>query len=215
MMKETATQNQPVKTPSEKKRNNAERRRSITVDSEIYLALKKMKDSMSDKLAGKTSFNMVIQALFQDHDDLINVRKELEDLKKETEETQNYIRDMLKLALSAKNQAQIIASPQFLPSNFPIESLNPPPPKTLSPPKKPSNYIPPDTGNLKKDYVAEITQLFTGEIIKPSDLIKITQPKHKDAEIKEIDEKTVVPDIFEKSTAKNFPKTIAEEDAHV
>jgi hypothetical protein len=215
MLNEQSTQNQPLKTPSEKNIGKEDRRKSITVDNEIYLALKKMKDSMSDTLAGKTTFNMVVQSLFHDHDDLLNVKQELESLKKETEETQNYIRDMLKLALSAKSQTQFIGSPQFMPMNLTTESLIPPPPKQLAPPKKTSNYIAPDTGNLKKDYINEITQLFTGEVIKPSDLIKITKPKHIDSEIKPIAEEAVIPDIFEKSTAKNFPKADPEEESNV
>jgi hypothetical protein len=193
-------------------KKTVDQRKSITVDSDMYLALKKLKDSMSDLLGGKTTFNMVIQSLFHDHDDLINVKQELEYIKKETEETQNYIRDMLKLALSAKSQAQII-----MPSNLQVDSLVPPPPKVNVPPKKPSNYVAQDTGNMKKDYINEITQLFTGEVIKPSDLIKITKPKHINSDIKQITEEAIIPDIFEKSTAKNFPKTSSEEeeDTHV
>jgi len=184
--------------------------KSISIDPQVYKSLLKLRAGMSNKMAGKITFNMVIQSLLQDSFDLINMKSELLTLKSEMDETQDYLKEMLKLALE-KPQPQYIpiaGAPQII--SGPIQPPPPPMAPQIAPPRAPPKaYIAPDTGDLKKDYVAEISQVFNGEIRKPSEIAKITQPKHINAEIKELDKEQiekVAVNIFEKSTAKNFPK---------
>ena len=184
--------------------------KSISIDPQVYKSLLKLRTGMSNKMAGKITFNMVIQSLLQDNTDLVNIKSELLALKSEMDETQNYLKEMLKLALE-KPQPQYIpiaGAPQII--SGPIQPPPPPMAPQIAPPRAPPKaYIAPDTGDLKKDYVAEISQVFNGEIRKPSEIAKITQPKHINAEIKELDKEQiekVAVNIFEKSTAKNFPK---------
>lgn len=183
-------------------------RKSISIDGQVYKTIKHMKDTMSRQSHGRFTFNMVIQSLLQDHMDLQNLRSELTLIKKEMEDTQNYLKEMLKLALTnSKPQVHYIpASGQPL-----IAPSHPAPPR--GPPKK-INYKAPNTGNLMKDYVKEIKQLFRGEILLPSSVVDITKVKHKDSKIKELEEDCLIPDIELVSVAKNF-KPIIEEESDV
>jgi hypothetical protein len=190
--------------------SNSMVRKSISIDGQVYNTIKKMKSTMSEKSHGRFTFNMVIQCLLQDHVDLQNLRSELELIKKEMEDTQEYLKEMLKLALT-NSKPQV----QYIPISSPPLSTPPsvPPPTTLAPPKK-INYKPPDTGNLMQDYVKEIKQLFKGDILRPSDVVGITKVKHKDSKIKELEEDCLIPDIELVSVAKNF-KPIIEEESNV
>lgn len=175
--------------------------RSISVHSDIYLTLRKMRTEMQEALGGRVTFNMVIQRLLNEHVDLLNVRGELKEIKSEAEETQNYIKQMLRLALETK-------SPLSINSNQPVLHEPPRPPEIKKVKRK--EYRAPSTGNLKRDYVQEISHLFTGEILKPSDVLNITKPEHQNGRIEEITDDTTVPDIFERSTARRFPKQVEE-----
>ncbi len=69
-------------------------------------------------------------------------------------------------------------------------------------PKPPSlpYHPPPNTADVKKDYQNEIKQVFNGtDIISPSQVMSLTQPKHKDALIKEIDEEKPLNSFVEKN----------------
>ncbi|TFG19584.1 MAG: hypothetical protein EU530_05820 [Promethearchaeota archaeon] len=180
-------------------------RKSISIDGQVYKSIKHMKDTMSQKSHGRFTFNMVIQSLLQDHVDLQNLRSELTLIKKEMEDTQNYLKEMLKLALTnSKPQVQYIpVTGQAL--------VAPPPPAPPRNPLKKINYTPPNTGNLMKDYVKEIKQLFRGEILLPSAVVDITKVKHKDSIVKELEEDCLIPDIELVSVAKNFKPLIEEE----
>ena len=170
-----------------------------------------MKEIMSQKSHGRFTFNMVIQSLLQDHTDLQNLKSELILIKKEMEDTQTYLKDMLKLALT-NSKPQV----QYLPisgQSFTASSPLPPPAPPHAPPKK-INYKPPNTGNLMKDYVKEIRQLFKGDILRPSDVVGITKVKHRDTQIKQLQEDYLIPDIELVSVAKNF-KPIIEEESDV
>ncbi|WP_457557088.1 hypothetical protein [Candidatus Harpocratesius sp.] len=90
-------------------------------------------------------------------------------------------------------------------------SLNSPPNATKSNAQYFSNKIPhykePNTGNIKNDYKKEITQIFKGNILKPSEIIQTTKPKHHLSKINEIDENFFIPLIDQISTAKQFKKS--------
>jgi hypothetical protein len=180
-------------------------RKSISIDGQVYNTIKHMKDTMSQKSHGRYTFNMIIQSLLQDHVDLQNLRSELTLIKKEMEDTQTYLKDMLKLALTnSKPQVQYIPL-----SGQSLATPSPPPVSSCVPPKK-INYNAPNTGNLMRDYIKEIKQLFTGKILKPSDVVGITNVKHKDSKVKELEENCLIPDIELVSVAKHF-KPIEEE----
>lgn len=180
-------------------------RKSISLDGQVYNTIKHMKDTMSKTSHGRITFNMVIQSLLQDHMDLQNLRSELALIKKEMEDTQSYLKEMLKLALmNSKQQVQYVQmTGQAL-------STPPPPAPTRGPPKK-LTYKAPNTGNLMRDYVKEIKQLFKGDILRPSDVVGITKVKHRESEVKELEENCLIPDIELISVAKNFKPIIEEE----
>ncbi len=180
-------------------------RKSVSIDGQVYKTIKHMKDTMSHKSHGRFTFNMVIQSLLQDHVDLQNLRSELTLIKKEMEDTQNYLKEMLKLALT-NSKPQV----QYIPVTGQTLAAPSPPAPPRSPPKK-INYKPPNTGNLMKDYVKEIKQLFRGEILLPSVVVDITKVKHKDSKVKELEEDCLIPDIELVSVAKNFKPLIEEE----
>ncbi len=81
-------------------------RSSIAVNGAILKILKQFREDLHAKLGGKITYNLVIQSLLQDRTDLVNLRKEMESIKKELEDTQTFIRDLLKQAIS--KPAQII-----------------------------------------------------------------------------------------------------------
>ena len=185
-------------------------RKSISIDLDAYETLKKIKNEITNKLGGRITFNMVVQSLINDHNDLINIKSEIVEIRNEANKTNEYIKDMLKLALST-SVATTNNNSGFIQSNNNTPMLKAPPtaPPVVSPPTKAPKkitYRSPNSGNLKKDYINEIKQVFNGSFVKPSDILKITKPKHLDSVIKEIDENTEVPDIFERSSAKNFKK---------
>ena len=183
-------------------------RKSITIDGQVYETIKHIKHTMSKHSHGRFSFNMVIQSLLQDHVDLQNLRSEIELIKKEMEGTQTYLKEMLKLALvNSKSQVQYI----------PISGQSPPSPPPTSPPRssqKKINYTPPNTGNLMRDYVKEIKLLFTGEILRPSDVVNITKPTHGNVPVNNLKEDYLIPNIELISVAKHF-KPLTEEESDV
>ncbi|MHA1111613.1 MAG: hypothetical protein ACTSRE_10960 [Promethearchaeota archaeon] len=183
-------------------------RKSVSIDGQVYKTIKHMKDTMSQLSHGRFTFNMVIQSLLQDHMDLQNLRSELTLIKGEMEDTQSYLKEMLKLALT-NSKPQV----QYIPVTGQPLAAPPPPAPPRGPPKK-INYKSPNTGNLMKDYVKEIKQLFKGDILRPSDVAGITKVKHKDSKIKELEEDSLIPDIELVSIAKNF-KSIVEEESNV
>ncbi|MHA1819130.1 MAG: hypothetical protein ACTSU2_16400 [Promethearchaeota archaeon] len=165
-------------------------KKKITIDGNVYKTLSKIRNDMSKKLGGRITFNMVIQTLIHDRIDLENMKKEFEQLKQEMDETQEYIKNMLELALQTpKTLPSVIAATGYIPTanlsgntQIPPSPPSPPKPPKAAIPKK-LNYVPPKTGDLKRDYVVEIKQLFTGTILKPSEILKITKPKHMNSKI--------------------------------
>lgn len=202
-------------------KNKVIKKSSISIERGIYETLKKIRNEMSFKLGGRVTFNMVLQSLLNDHLDLMNTSSELKNIQNETEKMQNYLKSVLKLALINTNQ-----QPQYIPiSGIQLYQNNTTPPPPSPYPIKNQNdislkynilskYNPPNTGDLKKDYVNEIKQIFNGVILKPSEVVKLTKPKHLDAKIEEIDEFYTIPDIFKRSIAKRFKK-IEVESANV
>lgn len=130
---------------------------------------------------------------------IFNLQKEL---KKENKKFQRKIRSLEKkfnleqtkrlsfaeniaLTLAKRPPAVIQANPSM--SQQTAVGIPPPPP-----PKRKA-YIPQHTQDIKKDYVHEIKQIFTGEVLSPAQVIQITKPKHLDAKVIEFTDDFEIP----------------------
>jgi predicted CopG family antitoxin len=193
-------------TPVSKKKKKIHSKRTVSVSDAVYTFLQNFKLELGDKLGGKISFNMVIQALINDHIDLQNVKSELKQIKTEADKTQEYIRDLLKTALSAQ--------PKYIPINQGNSSPPPPPPtsagiptiSSLKPPIKvlrkldvPSPESLKTDAEVKQAFEKEKRMVFNGQIRKPSEILAMTCPNHSKSDLKEFD--GVPPSLFQKSFA--------------
>lgn len=99
---------------------------------------------------------------------------------------------LLNMSRQPKAPVMMQANPMMVSNQL----VPPPAPPSLppGPPQPRLQYKPKDTGNLKQDYVNEVKMVFTGQIQKPSEILQLTQPKHKDSEVIEI---TEVPELIE------------------
>lgn len=193
--------------------------KAISINEETFKALERRKLEIEATLGGRATYSIVIRSLLNDHIDLENIRQEMEQIKEEAETTQEFIKEVLKLAVTSPASPAAIISPVF-PQNTGFINPPPPSPPSLSPPPPPTpqsppknnpngsnpqhsqtittiktNYKPPNTANLRSDYQKEIKQVFNGEILKPSEVLNLTQPKHKNAEIKELKEDAPIPEV--------------------
>lgn len=192
-----------------KKKSSSVSKKAISIDFSIYTILNQFKEDMEHRLGGTITFNMVIQSLINDRIDLDNTKSELLKIQKEAQETQLYIRQLLmkaidrpkSVAIPAPNPAHIPNYPPPPPpqSNLPLNSnsyiqqptLNS---NSISPSSLPSSptqpikpYKPPKaTKNVRNDLLTEVKTVFTGEILKPSDVLKLAQPTHAKSEIKNL-----------------------------
>lgn len=170
-------------------KSKAKQSKLISIDINTYNAICNIKNEMAKKFGSRITFGMVVQSLLNDRADLINTKKELEEIKKETEETQNYIKNMLQLALS--NKTTIVQSSADIP-----HVLNPPPPprvptiskEDMEKKMKIIQQMEDEKNKIKDIFVKELNVIFDGVQRKPSEIMEITRPKHKDAKIEEIDE---------------------------
>jgi len=162
--------------------------KSVRVTDEVHLKLQSIMQSYSIKTLGG-AINYAINQLFlteeekgKDDSSLIN------NLKKQIKVYKEMVEFYQKLELErAKHPIQIITSNSST-SNTPIPST----PKLKVPPRPPIKYK--NTGNIKKDYQTEIKKVFSGDTLKPSDILNITQPKHKNSDIKQLDEDAEIPE---------------------
>lgn len=160
-------------------------KKSISVESHLYALLKQWKTEMKQKLGGNITFSMVVQSLVNDRTDLQNTKTELVAIQKEAEETQTFIKQIL--LKSVERSTAPTQTITYVPSIAPNLPPPPPSPQQILPntppkPQEKKSYQPPkETANLKKDYHDEVKAVFTGEILKPSEILQLTQPKHKNA----------------------------------
>ena len=94
----------------------------------------------------------------------------------------------INLSQQAPSPVMMQANPTLISHPQTVNQLAPPPNPPPSPPLLRLQYKPKDTGDVRQDYVNEVKQVFTGEVRKPSEILQLTQPKHKDAEVIEITE---------------------------
>jgi len=94
----------------------------------------------------------------------------------------------INLSQQAPSPVMMQANPTLISHPQTVNQLAPPPNPPPTPPQLRLQYKPKDTGDVRQDYVNEVKQVFTGEVRKPSEILQLTQPKHKDAEVVEITE---------------------------
>src|SRR6056297_3428001 len=113
------------KTKKKKKKSKSYSSKSISVKPEVYNALKARKKDLKGDIGGRITFSMVVRSLLKDSVELENVKAELGRIKQEADETQDFIKKMLKKAISAPTQ--LVAIPQQMQA-APQQQYNMPPP---------------------------------------------------------------------------------------
>lgn len=136
----------------------------IHLNEEVYSDLKRLEDELSKKMGAKVTPSMVIKSLINEHENLNEIKKGLE-------ESQTYLKKMLELSLS---QRQVFIGSGMQMSSAP--ELHPPsPPKPILPKK----VLPTDDPDLKKNIVNEMKNIFTideqGHLMKASEILKQTK----------------------------------------
>jgi len=206
---------------------------SIHVSEETFHQLQSLRDIQAKEAGCRGSYNMAVKNLLSlktTHDQLQQKYDHLHESQSHQFEQENhYLKELLMQSLNTPKNYAVHPSPYPSPNPNPYSSpypnispypnsgslmpgspypgsvLNPPPGSSIPPPrKKISNYAPPNTKNLRSDYQKEIHQIFTGELLKPSEIVQTTQPVHVDSGIQEIAEDFCIPQIESISTAKRF-----------
>lgn len=157
---------------------------SIKVNRLIFEVLSKMKDNLSRQIGDKATYKLVIQVLLKEHYSIPHLKKEIEDLKKDLKVNKETQADFMKELLLQKSKQQYAPAP---PNGY---AQPQPPPPPLKIPKDPPRRIQSidlskikTPNDIKKALLSESKQVFTGKVLKPSQIIAITKPKHFDTEI--------------------------------
>lgn len=197
------------------------------MSEETFHQLQSLRDIQAKEAGCRGSYNMAVRNLLSlktTHDHLQQKYDHLHESQSHQLEQENrYLKELLIQSLSAPrnvpgyppsyptpypNGASLHGPPgSVLPAYFTqnVGNLGKPPTAPPSPPrKKISNYSPPNTANLRRDYKDEIQQIFTGDLLKPSEIVQTTQPEHVDSGIQEITDDFCIPRIDTISTAKRF-----------
>lgn len=158
---------------------------SIDVEPETKIFLDQMRVKYGTY---KAALRALIQNHLEDQANIMRLKKRINELEDESKEDKNAFRE---IALNnSKTPIMIPAQNPNMIQNVmlnPPGTLPPPPPK----PKQLTSYKAPNTGDLKKDYQKEVKTIFTGEILKPSEIIETTQPKFKETPVEYIDSQLV------------------------
>ncbi len=181
------------------KKKKKRKKKTITVDASVHNALTLMKEELRDKIGGRITFNMVVRNLLNNDIELKNVRAELKRIKKESDETQEFIKQLLTKAISTPTQ--VVAVPQ--PNNHGTHGMPPAPPPQSSyapsqagpappppPAPKPDLDVPeieiPETdAEVKNAFNEERKAIFDGHIRRPSEILAATKPEHASQKVKE------------------------------
>ncbi len=200
------------------KAHSKEKANSISTDQkrrlDFYDPLLQIKKKVEQSLRNTDKETLLLNSLVQKNKEVDDLKSAIKALQQKSSDDNQFLKDLLLKSLETPKMPQMMPPmyPQYLQpmtstfaQNNQQPGFSPPPPP---PPKKkavmPPNYKPPNTGNIKKDYVNEIKQIFSGEILKPSQVLQTTKPKHIEQEIEEFNEAFDIPSIELISTAKNF-----------
>lgn len=161
--------------------------KSVRVTDEVHTKLLSIMEAYSIKTLGG-AVNYAVNQLFLSEDEKgRDDSGEVSVLKNELKVYKDLVDFYKKLELERATHPSTIINNYGHQGNVPTPSTNTlkAPPK---PPRKHINYKPPNTANIRKDYQTEIKQVFNGDTIKPSEIIGITKPKHKDSDIRQLKE---------------------------
>ncbi|XEO76544.1 hypothetical protein WKT22_01568 [Candidatus Lokiarchaeum ossiferum] len=180
---------------------------------DFYDPILKLKKQVDSGIMIQNKETILIKSILDQKKEVANLKDEIKKLQQKSKEDNEFLKELLLKAL------EVPKIPQMIPMNYsqftpPINanpsysttqsSFTPPPPPPSKQSKPPQSYQAPNTGNLKKDYIQEIQQIFTGDILKPSQIVQTTKPRHLEHEVEEISDNFDIPPIDIISTAKNF-----------
>lgn len=179
---------------------------TISVNSLTYKVLTKMRNNLTKQIGDKATYNLVLKVLLKEHYSLPGLKQEItkkeEELHKLKEKHSMF---MEKLLLDKSKQPVVVNG--NISSN---SSLTPPPPPPSSK-KKPLKKIKQidlsklkTPNEVKQALQDESKQVFDGVMRKPSEILAMTSPKHKDATIKEIEKEQII-DLEKKSSVMKNP----------
>ncbi|WP_371806766.1 hypothetical protein [Candidatus Lokiarchaeum ossiferum] len=186
------------------KSNSVRKTKPIYVDGEMFERISNLKLEIGQSLGIKGTANLVVQH-WRDHSQKYEDMKiENEKLQKELDTMQMYVQDLLKQSIYRGGMH--LTSNQFVPSAPAYPTPPPPPPRPPSgtpvPPPKiqpleidPIDFAPSE--DLKSDLAKESKLVFNGSIRRPSEILQLCCPDHKDGKINEFDGEE--PDLLNKS----------------
>jgi hypothetical protein len=173
---------------------------AITPTGYNALKLLGMRDKLKKQFERNVTWNEVLSHFFHElksqGERIKELEQQVEDLGGKVEHKTEVMEEVL---LNLSRQA---AAPVMMQANPIMTQLSSPPPPPLTPPKAKPRLVYNTSGNLKKDYVQEIKQVFTGEVLKPSAVLQLTEPQHKDTPIVEITEIPILKEAEDKSFYK-------------
>ncbi len=151
----------------------------IFLNENVYYILKRMRNGLIKQIGNNASYNNVVHLLIKEHYKLQNLKKEIDALKKERDDLKNQHNSFLENILLKQTFKQ---APVIYP-NVPLPTLTPPPkpPQNVSEIKKEYKNLELN-GEIKEDLVKELS-LLNGKILKPSQVMKISDCKHKKTKI--------------------------------
>lgn len=194
------------------KKNETKPTKKLNRKLDFYDPILKISKQMDSGIKSHSKEIVLIKSILEQKKEVANLKEEIAKLQQKSKADNEFLKELLLKALDTPKMPQMIpmSYPQFIPplnsnqlNSIPQPNLAPPPPPKRKI-KPPLNYKPPNTGNLKNDYVREIQQIFSGDILKPSQVVQTTKPKHLEHEVEEINENFEIPSIDLISTAKNF-----------
>lgn len=129
---------------------------TASMDFEQYAEFKKFQSNLKKKLGGRITYAMAIQYLLNSNR---KMKKAIKKLRKINRDNKKYLENLLKNSVSR---------PMIIPAAKNFDLMDPPRPP--SPPRKINSAYEFDE-KIKKEFAIELKQTFTGEILKPSDIL--------------------------------------------
>jgi hypothetical protein len=111
--------------------SDREGKKSVLLDEKTYDKLVKRKEGLKEKFGGRPSFNNVVENLISESDRLLNMEKRNEQLLKEINENETFLREILRLSLVRQ---PTIVSERISPKEAERRRFKPPPQMPPPPP---------------------------------------------------------------------------------
>lgn len=181
--------------------------KAIYLRSNTYRRFSQLRQEFREKEGISASMNYVSSKLIAAYDENLDLKKEIAELKKEILHKEKENQEFFKQLLILQASRQTTSSSRMMPPPPTPQRLTIPVNSTPKPLRTPINI--PNTGDIKKDYVKEIKTLFKGDIIRPSDVTKLTG--FESNEIHDLPEDFEIPSIDSISSAKRFNSMVFQE----